>query len=264
MTRWQYLQLLVAINEAKKAEAAAAVTPAPPPVPPPDVVFPRFVVYVVRGSDRAAQPGLPDLIRTWLATADVWFAGQTGGRRPRYERSGGSVVVREVQLDVTTAVIEGWIDGSGASNPFAKLYAELAVERGIPSGPDAALVFADVVPPADPGFALCGEAVLGFAAIYTPNNFAPGTFAPCDAPGADPFLSGAPFVIAHEMLHAFGAAPRCAPHDDGGGHVTDAPNDILDASPDRTQQVVLDVNRDDYYLHGIAGCPDVAASPWWE
>ena len=264
ITKAAYAKFLFAVAAAKKAEAeeaarhAAALVPAPPPVPPPATTgFPFFEVYAVYGSDEASNPALPGAIRSWLATVDAWFASQTGGRRPRYERAGGQVVVREFRLPLTRAQIESYGD-PGNPNPYAGIFNQM-VPRDMPAGDDAALVFGSFEPPAPPGFALCGEALTGFAVIYTPS------FSNCDANVADPFLAGPPFVIAHEMLHAMGAVAGCAPHSDGTGHVTDqGPNDILLNDPDRTTQVVLDVGRDDYYMHSNPGCGDAADAPWWE
>ncbi|CAN5451217.1 hypothetical protein BH23ACT9_BH23ACT9_20640 [soil metagenome] len=68
--------------------------------------------------------------------------------------------------------------------------------------------------------------------------------------------SAASFTIAHELVHGLGAVADCAPNSSGDGHVTDEPRST-------TVPVVLDGGRDDYFSHGVPGCPDIADSPLW-
>jgi hypothetical protein len=65
-------------------------------------------------------------------------------------------------------------------------------------------------------------------------------------------------AMLHEIVHAIGFVPSCAPHYDGGGHVNDDPNDLM--SPGGNLSDSLDTNKDDYFRHTIAGCPDLARS----
>jgi hypothetical protein len=77
--------------------------------------------------------------------------------------------------------------------------------------------------------------------------------------------------ILHEILHAIGFVPACAPHlsqDGYRSHVNDSPTDLMYA-PDATHtagwgapNVILDYNHDDYYRAHIAGCPDLSNSPY--
>lgn len=68
------------------------------------------------------------------------------------------------------------------------------------------------------------------------------------------------FATAHEILHLLGFVANCAPHYTPDGHVGDDPTDLMYAGPERWRPSRIDVNRDDYYLHGRANCPDLAAS----
>lgn len=76
-------------------------------------------------------------------------------------------------------------------------------------------------------------------------------------------------VMVHELFHAFGAVPDCAPNLDDGAHVGDDPTDVMYAGVDRgtRDQAVIDTGRDDYFGHGRAGCLDLADTarvPFWE
>ena len=73
-------------------------------------------------------------------------------------------------------------------------------------------------------------------------------------------------VVAHELLHAFGAVPDGAPHNcpaPNDGHTCDATTDLMypfiDGSP--LSSKLLDPGRDDYYGHS-AGFGDSQDSPW--
>jgi hypothetical protein len=96
--------------------------------------------------------------------------------------------------------------------------------------------------------------------------------APCHAWGTGTTQPGYFDIgILHEVLHAMGFVPPCAPHlsqDGYASHVNDSPTDILYA-PDATHTVpwdvfhaVLDYNHDDYYRAHVPGCPDLSDSPY--
>lgn len=70
------------------------------------------------------------------------------------------------------------------------------------------------------------------------------------------------FVPLHEMLHAFGAVPSGAPHLTTGSHVSDDPNDLMAPSVSATPRI--DVDRQDYFGHGIASRFDLATSDYVE
>lgn len=86
-------------------------------------------------------------------------------------------------------------------------------------------------------------------------------------PGADPEeASTYEAVMLHELLHAFGAVPDCAPSQGNGAHVTDDPTDVMYAGVERggRDEAVIDTGRDDYFGHGRASCLDTAHSPYWD
>lgn len=97
-----------------------------------------------------------------------------------------------------------------------------------------------------------------------------------DVPGYGPGTNRAGFfeiVLLHEIMHAIGFSPRCAPHaskSDFPDHVNDSSHDLM-YGPDPTHtspwdwaHAVLDVNHDDYYRANIPGCYDLSESPYLE
>lgn len=110
---------------------------------------------------------------------------------------------------------------------------------------------------------LCGSAPLGgpAAAVYVSESCSNST------PGADPEeASTYEAVMVHELLHAFGAVPHCAPSQGNGSHVIDDPTDVMYAGVERggRDEAVIDTRRDDYFGHGRASCLDTARSRYWE
>jgi hypothetical protein len=70
--------------------------------------------------------------------------------------------------------------------------------------------------------------------------------------------------MIHELLHAMGLVPSCAPHYDGTGHVSDSPADMMAPFLNLDQVPILDVNRDDYFHAGIPNCFDLSNSRFLE
>jgi hypothetical protein len=68
------------------------------------------------------------------------------------------------------------------------------------------------------------------------------------------------FAMLHEIFHALGAAPTCAPHHTMEGHVSDDPTDLMYAGPLEWAPSRLDTGRDDYFGHNRPGRLDVARS----
>lgn len=85
------------------------------------------------------------------------------------------------------------------------------------------------------------------------------------------FLGALENTMAHELFHTMGAVDQsCATNPNADGfHVDDYDYDLmagLIAGHGRRRgrmRSEIDVNNDDYYLHGIPGCPDTADSPLW-
>jgi hypothetical protein len=246
--RWTRVITKVALAQAiasRRVGVDGATVTLPPASP-----GPAFQVVVVVGSDGVVDPSTGAAIDHELALVDHWFAVQTGGDTPRFGRDrSGNLAVTVVRLPQTTAAIEA------SPAPFQLLQQELnAVD--LPSPGNALAVYAAFSNPT-----ACGEGIAGLAVDWTLTPRCPG--APSVSTPA--FPSGATFVMAHELVHAFGAVPSCAPHWDGTGHVNDSPADLVwgGASFDFAH-LTLDVGHDDYYRTGRVGCPDIANSPYWQ
>jgi hypothetical protein len=63
----------------------------------------------------------------------------------------------------------------------------------------------------------------------------------------------------HELMHAQGAVPRCAPHWTVG-HVGDDPTDLMYAGSAPWRPATVDVGNDDYWGHGGEDCVDLLRS----
>ncbi len=224
----------------------------PTPGLPPDAELTNsFRVIYALPSDVAADPAIVSGIPHEIDLVAGWFAGQTGGHQPRFYAPGGTLALDTVNLGITRAQLEG------AANPLTTLATTL---HSLGYGTSGETVVAYV---ASKGIA-CG--------ITQDNNGAATTVAlwmpACDIyPSASTpsFPYNATYLAAHEITHAFGAAPDCAPHADGTGHVSDDPRDVIYGGPlDRDwAHITLDPGHDDYYGHGRADCLDIARSPFW-
>lgn len=108
------------------------------------------------------------------------------------------------------------------------------------------------------GGATTGRGGGGYAALYLKacTSNPPGG----DAEGQ---AGASELTIAHEIIHALGHVPDCAPHAGQGGHTTDNPKDLMAPSGVDPAETELDPGRDDYYGHGRPGCLDLAKSTFW-
>jgi len=190
-----------------------------------------------------------------LGRLDAWLAGQTGGRRLALDRYQGQPDITCFRSARTTAELVG-ADGE----IIDRLRPELA-EAGFdqPQKVYAAYVMA-------PGKApTVGEGGPGLACVYLASE--PG-------PAATPGPSGVTWfdaAIGHEVIHALGGVPVGAPHFVGAadqadqaqtGHVDEDPTDLM-AARASNGLLALDVGRDDYWGHGVAGRLDLERSPYF-
>lgn len=180
----------------------------------------------------------------------AWFERQSDGKSLRIDTVDGLPDIGFVQLRAD----DNEIIQENRRNGIARAVGSLMQAAGWSLAPDK--VYAAFIDNA-PDFA-CGAGLYPFAAVslggVTSRNGA------CDrgySPGAFP-LRGIESTLMHELLHALGAVPSCAPNVDAGGHVRNSPEDIMQFL-DRQD---LDTGRDDYYGHGRSDCPDLRRSAY--
>lgn len=232
--------------------SGSAGAPGPSPGLPPNPALANSfrVVYAVP-SDVPADPAIVPAIRHEIDLVAGWFAGQTGGRQPRFYAPDGTLAVDTLDLGMTKAALEG------APNPLTTLADKL---HSLGYGVSGETVVAYV---ASKGIA-CGITQDNQGAATTVALWMPA----CDIyPRVDTpsFPYNATYLAAHEMTHAFGAVPDCAPHADGTGHVSDDNRDVVYGGNSQRDwdHITLDPGHDDYYGHGRTDCTDIARSPFW-
>jgi hypothetical protein len=222
-----------------------------PGLPPNGSLANSFRVIYALPSDVPADPAITAGIPHEIDLVAGWFAGQTGGREPRFYAPGGTLAVDTVVLPLAKAQIEG------AADPLTTLADAL---HGLGYGVSGETVVAYV-------------ASMGTACGITQDNHGAATTVALWMPACDIYPSAstpsfpynATYLAAHEMTHAFGAVPACAPHSDGTGHVNDDPRDVVygGSSQRDWEHITLDPGHDDYYGTGRTDCLDIANSPFW-
>jgi hypothetical protein len=86
---------------------------------------------------------------------------------------------------------------------------------------------------------------------------APPGAPPCDTNqfhSADQPPGHLDYTMLHELMHALGFVPTCAPHFTLAGHVSDSPNDLMYAGSLPWNPTTLDVGHDDYFDGHVPGC----------
>lgn len=208
--------------------------------------LPNDAVLTPSGSRPDLRPNaLVPRIQSELRSVREWFATQTGNRRPRFVLGANGIEVTVVTIPVSTAELGsiGW--------DAHYLILRLLTEAGVLLDNEMGVIY---VPSGGPA---CGATTnhsilyMDACAIYPSGQFG--------------FPFGASYLAAHEMTHALGAVPRCAPHYDGSGHVNSDNRDVLYQGPGGRDflNLMLDPGHDDYYGHGRADCVDIATHPSW-
>jgi hypothetical protein len=72
------------------------------------------------------------------------------------------------------------------------------------------------------------------------------------------------FSAVHEVIHTLGLVAECAPHHTRAGHASDRNTDLMYAGTLPWEPAEVDRDADDYFGHGVAGCPDLANSAFVE
>lgn len=219
-------------------------------------VGPAFRLVLALPRDQQEPAGAVGAIRSEADAVTAWFARQSAnGARPRWIRTAsGQIDVRVVHLPKTTAQY--------TAGDHHGVLSDVRSAARPTQGVVADLVWIDA---GSPGRQPCGVSVGGGrsdADAARPEGSVLWEAA-CDVrPNADwgwPY--GGTYLLAHEMTHLFGAARACAPHNDGSGHVTDSPKDIISSVGRDWDDLRLDPGYDDYLFTGD-DC-DIARSPMW-
>jgi hypothetical protein len=209
----------------------------------------RFHAVYLRASDSPdnSAAAIPQ-IRTDIARALAWFDTQTTPvRHPDFVMSGGQISVLSFTSTMTKAEIR-----SGDS--YLRATNEIVGDPGFRIG-DMMVVWYE----GDIELRFCG--LTGFGVVFIPYDNCKGLDR--TTPGNWPF--GFSQLIGHELTHALGAVPACAPNSSGDGHVLQGPRDILYAGTETWdyQNLELDPGHDDYYHSNIPGCPNIDNSELW-
>lgn len=190
-----------------------------------------------------------------VASMTSWWTGQDPTRAPRFDQAvfpGGTCLdISFVRLTDPSGALEG------ANSAFQRVGTDL-ISAGFGNSYKKYLVYYD-----GPGVQtdVCGT---GGGDFGTGPGFAIVWLAGCPHVPTDA-------VATHELIHALGALPTGAPNfcrppstpSVDRGHPCDSTGDVLypysDGRP--LQQLLLDVNHDDYYAHS-GSWPDLQDSVW--
>ena len=248
--------------------------PSPPPPPgsrftidQPDEVFGDqvHVLYVLPSDGLDRGPDFDSTINASIQLARDWVIAQTNNRHSvRFDLFRGSLDLTVVRLGrpdsdyVSMGVrireaLEVDLAAMGFNQP-SKIYAVFYGGGSARSGVQIA----------------CGQAGRPgrMSFLYVECLLERSDVPPLIAVHGLPKMLG--LITIHEIFHALGAAPDCAPHQ-VAAHVTDDPRDIMVASGSGQLSTfrdpgflpLLDAGRDDYYGHGNSGCLDLANSPFF-
>jgi len=211
-------------------------------------------MYVVPSDGMDRSFDVNDTIVNSTAAWESWLSDQTGGRRIRLDTYLGQPDITFARLSQTDAQlaaygasirdqIEAELHASGF-NAANKIYALFY---------DGSSTFAcggAAWPPVLPGNVV-GLYLRGvLSGVPCLDTYA--------GPGQPPGYRE--FSMIHEILHALGFVPTCAPHHVLSGHVSDDPHDLMYAGPEPWLPSTLDTNHDDYYSAGVTGCLDLSQS----
>ncbi len=224
---------------------------------PDDLAGPQvhaFYVVPAGNDDRALDTD--GTISSSVGNFEHWLQTQTGGRQLRVDTFQGKLdvtFVRTAETDAQLAqqgafvrdAIERELIARGLTKP-GKIYAVYY------DGHSTFACGGGAWPPVLPG-------IVG--ALYLRATYGAGftCYDPSLSKSATQIMD---LAILHELLHTLGFVAACAPHHVLAGHVGDSPTDLMYAGPLAWQPSVLDVGHDDYFDAHVAGCPDLATSPY--
>jgi hypothetical protein len=214
------------------------------------------VLYVIAADGEDRKLDVNGAIARSVAAWNGWLSGQTGGSRLRLDTAAGVLDVTFARLPSTTAAL-------AAEGPYIRdrIERELSARRLIKPNKLAA-VYYDSYTPFSCGGGSWPPALIGkVAALYL--RGAPIGAPTCDSNPLSPDGVATGYLelaMLHEVVHALGGAPACAPSQTLSGHVSDSPSDLMYAGSAPWRPSALDVGDDDYWGHGRADCLDLARS----
>ncbi len=188
-----------------------------------------------------------------VADVQSWLRPRTGGRDLVFDEADG-------RLAVTFVRSESRLDELHASSRSWHLLAQELFGRGLNDPRRIYAIWSPFAPKTD------GNPICGVQTEYEGTKFA-FSFYERSGPGEFRCINQ-PTTMVHEVVHALGAVAPCAsnyygdPASGSIGHVDDHPNDLLYGGDELGSPVLLDEGNNDYFMHEIPGCPDVADSPY--
>ena len=221
----------------------------------------KFHVVLVQGSDSVENPAMVDMVRNDVNALDGWFAIETG-RHLNIDRSKGSVEVTTFRVaSLTEAQLAAWpadptyamihaLSDAGFASPYGRRWLFYIDTASLPQAPNG----------------YCGATLGQFSFNFTtsPCSVLTGTVNAADVGSS---VNSAQ-VSLHEMLHALGATPACAPdidtHEPGYspystiGHSSDV-HDLMYWNAGN-QPKHIDPTHRNYFGHTNTGCTDLALS----
>ena len=243
------------LASASAARAAPDALPRSTTDRPDDARGPQVhALYVLPsdGVDRALDTN--GTIAASVANWQRWVQGQTFNNGLRLDTSGGELDVTFVRLARTDAQLAA----RGLALRDA-LEEELRSKAIVLPGKMYATYYDGSSAAACGGSAWPPKLLGAVAAVYLRATFGPG--ATCYEPERSRAgLQIMDFAVLHEVLHAIGFVPACAPNHARDGHVSDSPRDLMYAGDEAWRPSVLDVGNDDYFHAHILGCPEFAVS----
>lgn len=184
---------------------------------------------------------------------NIWLSWQTRGKMLRLDTHGGALDTTFVRLDRADSDLAGY--GRALRS---EIESELSRRGHIVPNKLYAVYYGGG------SDGVCGggsfppllEGVV--AAVYLRGTSQTGTTCrQSPYPSATSKLTYWDASMLHEIVHTLGFVPGCAPHGHSRSHVSDDPSDLMYSGPRPWNPTLLDSGNDDYFGHGVAGCPDL-------
>jgi Divergent InlB B-repeat domain len=220
---------------------------------PDDFAGPQVHMLYVVAAD-VADRGLDTdgEIAASVASWQGWLRGQTGGRGIRLDTYQGALDVTFFRLATTS--------GGALPRPVGAISTELAA-AGFSAPEKIYAVYYDGA-----STVTCGDGGAPYPSEYLTGSDSRVGGARCTGGFAASPPGYFDFGLLHELVHALGYVPSCAPHAAALEHVGDSPYDLMWGGGPWASlpEMQLDVGHDDYFEARIPGCPDLSGSRFLE